>query len=208
MELYYRRVRSLYILRADILGVNPCATNSGEPQMEALREVRFQWVRLQLYLRVQSRNLGQSLVPVVIEVVGAWVAALVLVELFQRHIYERHRTEKFTSINHVPCYNETMSVLIRGGQVIDGTGARALRADVRVQGDKIAVIKPNLKPESGETTIDAGGRVIAPGFIDAHSHADGGIFDDLNAETQLRQGITTSVVGQDGGHNYPLSNWL
>lgn len=99
-------------------------------------------------------------------------------------------------------------MLIRGGQVIDGTGARALRADVRIQNDKITEIKPNLKPEPGESTIDAGGRVVTPGFIDAHSHADGGILEDLNAETQLRQGITTSVVGQDGGHNYPLSEWL
>ncbi|MGC4046620.1 MAG: D-aminoacylase [Armatimonas sp.] len=101
-----------------------------------------------------------------------------------------------------------MSVLIRGGQVIDGTGAKARRADVRIQNDKISEVKPSLKPQPGETTIDAGGRVVTPGFIDAHSHADGGIFEDSNAETQIRQGITTSVVGQDGGNNYPLGEWF
>ncbi len=101
-----------------------------------------------------------------------------------------------------------MSWLIRGGWMIDGTGARARRADVRVQGERVAEIGRNLRPEPGESVLDAGGRVIAPGFIDAHSHADGGILTDLDAETQVRQGITTAIVGQDGGHNFPLGEWL
>jgi N-acyl-D-amino-acid deacylase len=105
-------------------------------------------------------------------------------------------------------YNSRMSWLIRGGWVIDGTGARARRADVRIQGERIAQVGPGLKPEPGESVLDAGGRVVAPGFIDAHSHADGGVLESLDAETQVRQGITTAIVGQDGGHNYPLGEWL
>jgi len=50
--------------------------------------------------------------------------------------------------------------------------------------------------------------MVAPGFIDAHSHADGGLLTDPDAETQIRQGITTSVVGQDGGSHFPLASWF
>jgi N-acyl-D-aspartate/D-glutamate deacylase len=55
--------------------------------------------------------------------------------------------------------------------------------------------------------IDACGLAVAPGFIDSHSHADGGIFDDPDAETQIRQGITTAVVGEDGGSSFPLRDF-
>lgn len=107
-------------------------------------------------------------------------------------------------------YNEAMaqSLLIRGGQIADGTGAKLHRADIRITGNRITNVKPGLAPLSGETVIDAGGRVVAPGFIDAHSHADGGLLEEPEAETQIRQGITTSIVGQDGGHNFPLAPWF
>jgi N-acyl-D-amino-acid deacylase len=99
-------------------------------------------------------------------------------------------------------------MLIRGGQVIDGTGARARQADLRLSGERIVALGPNLKPEPGEAVLDADGRIVAPGFIDAHSHASGGLLEDLDAETQVRQGITTAIVGQDGGHEFPLGAWL
>jgi N-acyl-D-amino-acid deacylase len=99
------------------------------------------------------------------------------------------------------------SYLIRGGIVIDGTGARGQHADIRVRGDRVVEIG-KLKPEPGDIVVDASGRVVSPGFIDAHSHADGGILDDPNAETQIRQGITTSCVGQDGSSNSPLAEWF
>ena len=97
--------------------------------------------------------------------------------------------------------------LLRGGTLVDGTGARGKQADVRVRGGRITDVG-RLRPDAGETVIDAGGRVVAPGFIDAHSHADGGLLDDPDAETQIRQGICTSVVGQDGGENTPLADWF
>jgi N-acyl-D-amino-acid deacylase len=99
------------------------------------------------------------------------------------------------------------SLLIMGGTVIDGTGGKAYRADVRVVGEKIAAIG-KLTPEAGERTIDARNLVVTPGFIDTHSHADGGLLDDPDAETQIRQGITTSVVGQDGSSHLPLRDWF
>lgn len=97
------------------------------------------------------------------------------------------------------------NVLVRGGVLCDGRGARRRRADVRVVGDRIGAVGI-LRPEPGERVIDAGGLVVAPGFIDTHSHADGGLFNDLAAETQVRQGITTAVVGQDGGSRFPLAD--
>lgn len=99
------------------------------------------------------------------------------------------------------------SILIVHGILIDGTGAQRRRADVRIVDDSIQEIG-NLKPLPGERVIDAKGLVVAPGFIDTHSHADGGLLDDPLAETQIRQGITTSVVGQDGSSHLPLKYWF
>ena len=99
------------------------------------------------------------------------------------------------------------TLLIKNGVVIDGTGARGQRADILVVGDTVQKIGPNLT-DSADTMIDAGGRTVSPGFIDTHSHADGGLLENPDAETQIRQGITTSVVGQDGGSHFPLADWL
>ena len=103
-----------------------------------------------------------------------------------------------------------MSYLIRGGLIADGSGGKLRRADVLVEGDSITALAPPLSGAGGAelTVIEADGKVIAPGFIDTHSHADGGLLTNLDAETQIRQGITTALVGQDGGHNFPLSEWF
>jgi N-acyl-D-amino-acid deacylase len=98
-------------------------------------------------------------------------------------------------------------LLIRNAQLIDGTGAAARRADVRVTGDTIAAIGEGLAAQAGERTIDAGGKVLAPGFIDMHSHADRGIDEAPDAASQVMQGITTAVVGQDGGSELPIADF-
>lgn len=98
-------------------------------------------------------------------------------------------------------------MLIADGTLIDGTGAPGRRADVRIAGERIAEIG-RLRPRTGERVIAARGRVVAPGFIDTHSHADGGLLEMPDAETQIRQGITTSVVGQDGGSRFPLAQFF
>lgn len=99
------------------------------------------------------------------------------------------------------------SLLLVGGIVVDGTGAPRRKADVRVTGDRIAAVG-TLTALPGEKVIEAGGLVVAPGFIDTHSHADGGLLESPDAETQIRQGITTAVVGQDGGSALPLSAYF
>jgi N-acyl-D-amino-acid deacylase len=97
------------------------------------------------------------------------------------------------------------STLIRGGDVIDGTGTPPRRVNLRIERDTIVEIAPGLTARSGERVIDASGSIVAPGFIDMHSHADRGIEDDPQAGSQVRQGITTAVVGQDGGSRMPIS---
>lgn len=95
-------------------------------------------------------------------------------------------------------------VLLQHVQVYDGTGAAPFTADVRVRGKKIVAVAPHLQPEPGEQVSDEHGLALAPGFIDAHSHADSGLFEDLDAATVSRQGVTTVVVGQDGESVFPM----
>jgi N-acyl-D-amino-acid deacylase len=98
--------------------------------------------------------------------------------------------------------------LITGGNIIDGTGSPAFKADLRIQGQRIIEIAPHLTPHPGEQIIDAKNLTVCPGFIDAHSHASGGISRDPLAISQLTQGITTAVVGQDGGWSKPIRAFL
>jgi N-acyl-D-amino-acid deacylase len=90
------------------------------------------------------------------------------------------------------------STLIRNARVIDGTGAPARSAEVRMSGDRIVAVG-QLTPASGERIVDAGGLVLAPGFIDTHSHHDRGLDSSRDALAMVSQGVTTIVVGQDGG---------
>jgi N-acyl-D-amino-acid deacylase len=88
-------------------------------------------------------------------------------------------------------------ILIRGGDVIDGTGAPARAADVAIRGGRIAAIEPG-RTEGAERVIDAHGRVVAPGFIDIHTHSDFTLPLNTKAECKIRQGVTTEVVGNCG----------
>ena len=86
------------------------------------------------------------------------------------------------------------SLLVRGGTVVDGSGGPARAADVAIEGDRIAVVGPALTGEAARV-IEARGLVVAPGFIDAHSHSDLFYLDCPAAESKIRQGCTTEVVG-------------
>ena len=86
------------------------------------------------------------------------------------------------------------SLLLRGGSVIDGTGTPARRADVAVEGERIAAVAPSLAG-AADRVLDVTGRVVAPGFIDMHSHSDLFYFGCPSAESKIRQGVTTEVVG-------------
>ena len=99
------------------------------------------------------------------------------------------------------------SVLIVNAVVIDGTGAPRRPAAVRVSGDRIAEVGA-LSPAPGEAVFDAKGLVLAPGFIDTHSHGDRGLFEHADALAAVSQGISTIVVGQDGGSPWPLAEFF
>ena len=86
------------------------------------------------------------------------------------------------------------SLLIKNGTVIDGSGSARVKADVAVEGDKIAAVGPGL-PANAERVIDASNLIVAPGFIDIHSHSDFFYEQCPSAESKIRQGVTTEVVG-------------
>src|SRR3954467_8732712 len=87
-------------------------------------------------------------------------------------------------------------LLIKGGTVIDGTGAAGVAADVRVGGGVIVEVGPGLAPEgAGETVLDAGGACVTPGFIDNHSHFDPSLFWDPFADPMPQHGVTTVLIG-------------
>lgn len=88
-------------------------------------------------------------------------------------------------------------IIIRGGTVVDGTGAPRYRADVAVQDGKIAKIAPHIEGEA-QREIDASGKIVSPGFIDYHSHSDNTILLGLDAYNYLEQGVTTEITGQCG----------
>jgi N-acyl-D-amino-acid deacylase len=100
------------------------------------------------------------------------------------------------------------AVLIRGGSVLDGTGSAARLLDVRVSAGVITEVAASLAPRPGERVIDATGLTVSPGFIDLHSHANRGMERLPGAESHVRQGITTAVVGQDGGSSVPVSEFF
>ena len=106
-----------------------------------------------------------------------------------------------------PAAAEEYDLLIKGGRVVDGTGAPWRRADVAVKGDRIVAVLPRIDAPARKT-IDAAGRVVAPGFIDVHTHARRGIFEVPTAENYVRQGVTTLVEGQDGSSPLPLGAFL
>jgi N-acyl-D-amino-acid deacylase len=95
----------------------------------------------------------------------------------------------------------SLDVILRGGEIIDGTGAARSKADIGIRGGRIVSIG-NLADQTAEHVIDAAGKIVAPGFIDLHSHADRGLVhsDPLRraAPNLITQGITTVVVNQDG----------
>ena len=96
-------------------------------------------------------------------------------------------------------------LIIRGGEVIDGTKAPASRADIGVRGDRIAAIG-DLSAESAARSLDATGKVVAPGFIDVHTHSDGWLLKHRNFWPKTSQGFTTELLMADGISYAPVDS--
>ena len=98
-------------------------------------------------------------------------------------------------------------LVIRNGRIVDGTGSPWYLGDVAVRNDTIARIAPRIESPAARV-IDAGGKVVAPGFIDLHTHARRGIFQVPTAENYVRQGVTTIMEGPDGSSPLPIRPFL
>ncbi len=96
------------------------------------------------------------------------------------------------------------NLFIRRARIVDGTGAPWFYGDVEVAGDRIARVGRRLEAPGGARIIDADGLVVAPGFIDIHSHSDDTILINPRAESKVRQGVTTEVIGNCGYSLAPL----
>ena len=90
-----------------------------------------------------------------------------------------------------------LDIRIVSGMVADGLCDRAYRADVGIEGDRVAVIG-DLRDVPAGRTIDAQGKIVAPGFIDMHTHSDMSLLYDRRASSKVRDGVTTEVIGNCG----------
>src|SRR5437867_4131196 len=95
-----------------------------------------------------------------------------------------------------PACGPRYDLVIRNGDIVDGTGAGPRRADVAIKGDRIAAI--GVVADRGREEIDATGRVVSPGFIDVQGQSGTTLLVDGNGESHIRQGITTEIVGEGG----------
>lgn len=99
------------------------------------------------------------------------------------------------------------ALTVTGAQVADGRGGPLRRVNVRAVGGVITEVG-EVRPRAGDRVIDGTGLVLAPGFIDAHNHSTEGLDTEPDAVTQVSQGITTALVGQDGSSPFPVSDYL
>jgi N-acyl-D-amino-acid deacylase len=94
-------------------------------------------------------------------------------------------------------------IIIHNGKIVDGSGQKGYPADIGIENGRIVEISPGLKAETREA-IDANGWVVSPGFIDMHSHSDFTLLVHPEAESKIRQGVTTELVGNCGGSPAPV----
>src|SRR5262245_38760071 len=111
------------------------------------------------------------------------------------------------SLLAAPALAQSPATLIVNAKVIDGTGAPARDAEVRIVNGRIEAIGHWTRNPS-DHLVDAHGLTLAPGFIDTHSHHDRGLFQHRDALAAASQGITTIVVGQDGESRFPLRQFF
>ncbi|MGB6864938.1 MAG: amidohydrolase family protein, partial [Candidatus Aminicenantaceae bacterium] len=98
-------------------------------------------------------------------------------------------------------------IIIRNGQVLDGISDSSFKVDLGIIGDRIEVLG-KLEPDSAKVVIDATDKIVAPGFIDIHSHTDFELLINPKAESKIRQGVTTELSGNCGSSTFPHKQTL
>jgi N-acyl-D-amino-acid deacylase len=99
-----------------------------------------------------------------------------------------------------------VDILITGGTIVDGTGLPGRPGTIAISGDRLRILDGETPLPAAARTIDASGKVVAPGFIDLHSHSGLMILADPRHEPKVRQGITTEVIGVDGNSYAPFGS--
>lgn len=112
-----------------------------------------------------------------------------------------------SSLTTLTAQTPAYDVVFAGGRIVDGAGNSWFRGDVAVRGDTIEAVGA-IPPAPAKLRIELNGLVIAPGFLDTHSHARRGIFETPSAENYIRQGVTTAIEGPDGSAPLPLRDYL
>ncbi len=105
------------------------------------------------------------------------------------------------------CGPDEADLVIVNARIVDGTGSPAEDGGVRIRHGRIVEVGA-VEPRRLDQVVDAGGFVLAPGFVDTHSHHDRGLHEERGALGAVSQGITTIVVGQDGSSNLPLAEFF
>ncbi len=100
------------------------------------------------------------------------------------------------------------AILIKDATIVDGSGRKAFRGSIRVEGERIVEVIEETSTAGADTVIDASGLVACPGFIDMHSHSDFTLLVNPLAESKVRQGVTTEVIGNCGLSAAPLHDLL
>src|ERR1700687_2529023 len=91
---------------------------------------------------------------------------------------------------------QPFDLLVTNARIVDGTGGPSSTGSVAIRGGRIVGV--GQVSGAAKRTIDARGKVVSPGFIDPHSHSDYALLTDGNAESKIRQGVTTEVIGESG----------
>ena len=124
--------------------------------------------------------------------------------MFKAGVTRRTLDRRITRVRQASYERGGMNVLIRQVDILDGSGSPAVRGDVGLEGDRIVAIG-DLSAGVANRTIEGAGLAASPGFIDMHSHSDFTLPINPRAESKVRQGVTTEVIGQCGLSPAPLS---
>ena len=97
-----------------------------------------------------------------------------------------------------------LDLMIRGGQIVDGSGNPGFFGSLGIEGDRVTVFRGDVSEVEAQRTLDATGKLVCPGFIDVHAHSGLVILSEPKHEPKIHQGVTTELIGVDGNSYAPF----